>query len=369
MATLSPFRAPASACTICRVTESPLPTRTSALTLARPSVVSFFSGGGGLDLGFRNAGFETTIALDIEPAAVATLNHNFGPNAAVHCDVRRFDAGLVEQHAGIQGGRVPVGVIGGPPCQGFSSSNVTLTPSDARNRLPSSYATAVAELNKTFSLDFFVFENVIGLLRDRHRRRLSNVIRALESAGFHVAQQELDAFSFGVAQKRRRLFLVGLNSTRFEASDFCFPAPRTATRTVRDAIGHLPEPTFFRRGITAKEISYHPNHWTMMPKSKRFKTKSFSRWRSFRKLEWDEPSPTVAYGNREIHVHPSGTRRLSVLEAMLLQGFPETYRLMGNLSEQVTQVSNAVPPPLAMAIASQLLGTLKAATEGHYHAA
>jgi DNA (cytosine-5)-methyltransferase 1 len=69
-------------------------------------------------------------------------------------------------------------------------------------------------------------------------------------------------------------------------------------------------------------------------------------------LEWEKPSPTIAYGNREVHVHPSGRRRLSVYEALLLQGFPSDYELVGSLSAQISQVSDAVPPPLAQAIAA-----------------
>src|SRR5262249_46639336 len=83
--------------------------------------------------------------------------------------------------------------------------------------------------------------------------------------------------------------------------------------------------------------------------------------RSFRMLEWDKPSPTIAYGHREVHVHPNGRRRLSVYEALLLQGFPSEYELVGSLSAQISQVSEAVPPPLARAIA----GSIQRQIEGY----
>src|SRR6185295_6986267 len=97
----------------------------------------------------------------------------------------------------------------------------------------------------------------------------------------------------------------------------------------------------------------HPNHWTMQPKSERFLNPGAARTdaRSFKRLDWEQASPTVAFGHREIHVHPSGRRRLSIHEAMRLQGFPFEFVLEGNLSEQVEQVSNAVPPPLARSVA------------------
>ena len=99
----------------------------------------------------------------------------------------------------------------------------------------------------------------------------------------------------------------------------------------------------------------------MRPKSPRFYNPEIEArvGRSFRRLNWDTASPTIAFGHREIHVHPSGIRRLSIYEAMLLQGFPEAFVLEGNLSEQVEQVSNAVPPPLARSIALAVTRALR----------
>ncbi|MNE98492.1 Modification methylase AplI [compost metagenome] len=93
----------------------------------------------------------------------------------------------------------------------------------------------------------------------------------------------------------------------------------------------------------------------MAPKSHRFKTGQMPvGGRSFIRLDWLKPSRTVAYGNREIHVHPDGTRRLSIFEAMQLQGFPFGYSLHGSLSAQVKQISNAVAPPVAEALAESV---------------
>jgi len=96
----------------------------------------------------------------------------------------------------------------------------------------------------------------------------------------------------------------------------------------------------------------------MNPRSRKFKTGEGFNGRSFKKLVWDKPSWTVAYGNREVHVHPTGVRRLSVYEAMILQGFPKTYELRGTLSDQITQISDAVPPPMAAAIAKEIKNTI-----------
>jgi DNA (cytosine-5)-methyltransferase 1 len=194
----------------------------------------------------------------------------------------------------------------------------------------------------------------MGLANPRHAKRFSAIRRAFGAAGYHIFDAALDAQDFGVAQLRRRLFIVGLRKKYFDADSFAFPKGSGPKVTVKDAIHGLPAPTFFKRGLTWSSIAHHPNHWTMAPRSAKLSGGTQTDGRSFRKLNWDDVSPTVAYGNREIHVHPDGGRRLSVHEAMLLQGFPESYRLSGNFSEQVTQVSNAVPPPVARALAGAI---------------
>jgi DNA (cytosine-5)-methyltransferase 1 len=110
----------------------------------------------------------------------------------------------------------------------------------------------------------------------------------------------------------------------------------------------------------------HPNHWTMQPKSTRFQNPEAhaGNGRSFKRLKWDEASPTIAFGHREIHVHPNGRRRLSIFEALLLQGFPPSFVLEGNLSEQVEQVSNAVPPAMARSLANALKLALQGPIRG-----
>jgi DNA (cytosine-5)-methyltransferase 1 len=136
-------------------------------------------------------------------------------------------------------------------------------------------------------------------------------------------------------------------------------------RTVRSAIGKLRAARHWERGLNPAAIAVHRNHWCMAPKSKKFSTPGALKpgtalGRSFRMLHWHEPSPTIAYGNREVHVHPNGRRRLSVYEAMLLQGFPPEYEFVGSMSAQISQVSEAVPPPLARAIATSIRRDMEA---------
>lgn len=319
--------------------------------------VSLFCGAGGLDLGFARCGFEPLLAIDSDDAACRTFQQNFPRSRVIRRDLSRVAPEyVVERLAEIPGARPPIGVVGGPPCQAFSRGNVSKRASDPRRLLPAVYARVLARLRKHFEIDFFVFENVAGLRHRDHRHVFDPLKRLFRRAGFRIFEDELDAVEFGVPQTRKRVFVVGFNKEKFPNLEFAFPLGAFEThRTVRDAIAGLPEPTLFRRGLTPADIAYHPNHWCMRPHSKRFSNGSLrggsSAGRPFRVLDWDKPSWTVAYGNREVHVHPSGRRRLSVLEAMLLQGFPPTCKLAGTLSDQIRQVSDAVPPPLGAALA------------------
>lgn len=329
-------------------------------------IVSLFSGSGGLDLGFMEAGFEPIIAIDVEEAAVDTHRDNLLPdhqNRVIQWDLSDIPPGFILKKLKETGAtKVPVGVIGGPPCQAFSLSNVHKKTNDPRARLPLSYATILKDLNDTFAIDFFLFENVMGLRHKQHEEVFLYFKELFEAAGFNIFEGELDAKHFGVPQERKRVFIVGLNRKRYPDLAFRFPTGRSEVRTVRQAIGDLPEPVFFTRGLAPDDIPVHPNHWCMTPRSLKFHNGALKegdiKGRPFRVLSWSQPSWTVAYGHREVHVHPTGKRRLSVLEAMLLQGFPPWYQLHGTLSDQIRLVSDAVPPPLGRALAKQICKTL-----------
>jgi DNA (cytosine-5)-methyltransferase 1 len=315
-------------------------------------LLSLFCGAGGLDHGFAAAGFETIFAIDNCADAVASFNHNVGRHVAVKRDLASLRGekflDLIPKSAR------PIGLIGGPPCQGFSRGNVCSIPNDPRNLLPYRYADLLASANERYELDFFVFENVAGLLGPKHAQRFGRIVERLMGAGFNVFHHGLDAKAFSVPQRRRRLFVVGLNAKRYPGVEFEFPKGSERIVTVGDVLRGLPPPTFFSQGLLPEQIAHHRNHWTMVPKSVKFKGSTATDGRSFKRLKWDEVSPTVAYGHREVHVHPDGNRRLSIYEALLLQGFRKEFELVGSLSAQVAQVSNAVPPPLGKAIAEQI---------------
>lgn len=323
-------------------------------------IVSLFSGAGGLDVGFRAAGFRTILAVDHKDYAVDTFNHN-SPDGTV---AKVADLSILPSEELVtwikQTNSTPRGIIGGPPCQGFSRGNIRSFADDPRNKLPLHFAELVKTLKDEFSIDFFVFENVLGIRDQKHLETFGSIKRHLEDSGFCIYEQVLDASKFNVPQTRQRLFILGL-SRRLTGkfNTFQFPDGTANNLTVESVIKGFPSPTFFSKNLQREDIPFHPNHWTMVPKSpKFFAPHTDNSGRCFRKLKWDKKSPTIAYGHREIHVHPDGNRRLSIYEAMLLQGFPKDYEILGNLSQQVEQVSNAVPPPLAMVVASTIINHL-----------
>lgn len=329
-------------------------------TEVMPRVISLFCGAGGLDLGFKQVGFEVSVAIDSEPASINTHKRNFPNTHSIVADLNTLGPkGVFEYISTLLPRGSRVGIIGGPPCQGFSRANPTSDINDPRNLLPALYVQIIRKLQQFYVVEFVVFENVLGMKDKKHSEKYKALILGLKSAGFVVEEKELCALDFGVPQKRKRIIISAMR--KGQGYGLVKPAKKKGKQTVREAIGMLCEPVFFDRKLNSSNIPFHPNHWTMQPKSSRFsdleKTVD-NKTRSFRKLSWDKASPTIAFGNREIHLHPEGRRRLSIYEAMLLQGFPKSFILEGTLSQQVTQISNAVPPPLARSVAAAVKQSL-----------
>ena len=332
-------------------------------------LLSLCSGCGGLDFGFEDVGWRVGLAYDWNPDAVSSWNSNRedGQCARVF-DLTKIRLRDIDRDFG--GRFVPTGVIGGPPCQGFSRANQKRYRNDHRNALVRRVFTIALRFHRHRApLDFILVENVPELAMAPNVAILDREIHRLEANDFAVTVFTLDATRFCVPQRRRRVFVLALR--RGSRAADCWRKPdgsNDAPRTVDDAIGGLPDPVVYRRGLSSCEIPYHPNHWCMRPKSRRFFDGSLVAgdvWgRSFKTLPWDAPSITVAYGHREVHVHPEGRRRLSVFEAMRLQGFPDSYVLTGTLSSQIAQVSEAVPPPLARGVAVSIAESLFPARNG-----
>ena len=186
---------------------------------------SLYCGLGGLDLGFMAAGFQCIAAFDADPKAVDTYNRNLGPHATI-VDLSEPDAQVVNalKFADI--------VLAGPPCQGFSTVGRN-DPGDDRNL----HLQHVAELVSESSANIIIIENVKGLLGAKYSRHLNRCIGILRQSGFSVYYRLLDLSDYGVAQTRRRVIILGTRGIESISLD---SIPKRDTRTLKDAIGHLP---------------------------------------------------------------------------------------------------------------------------------
>lgn len=319
-------------------------------------LLSLFCGCGGMDLGFEQAGFRTSLAYDRREPGLKSWQNNRSFGKAVNRDISKITLKQIDEDYGSEFS--PTGVIGGPPCQGFSVANRYGSADDPRNKLVAKFFNIALRLHKRSPLSFIVMENVPAIQGIRGGGILEKQKAKLKRNGFSVYDKVLDAQEFGVAQRRRRLFLVAINKSITKSETWDFPDTFKKKKTVRDVIEKLPEPIYFDRSVTPETIPFHPNHWCMKPKSPKFFSgelkEGFVAKRSFKTLSWDKPSYTASYGNREVHIHPDGHRRLSVYEAMKIQGFDKKYKLSGTMSDQITQVSEAVPPPLAAVVAKKI---------------
>ncbi len=323
---------------------------------SNPIILSLFSGCGGLDLGFVQAGYEVSLAYDLRASAVNSYNYFQKRTCAFVRDVSDIKLRHLDQD--FEGRFSPHGVIGGPPCQSFSRGNSSKKKNDPRTKMVNVFFDLALRIHQhREGLDFIVMENVPEVSLADEGQLLRKQIDRLDRHGFDVHSHVYNALKHGVAQKRRRLILVAINRSR-KQSPWIKPSEQDDTLTVRDLVSDLPDPVFYNQSRTVDSFPEHPNHWCMTPRSRKFSDKTLkpgrSTGRSFKTLDWDKPSYTVSYGHREVHVHPDCNRRLSVYEAMLLQGFPKNFVMMGTLSDQFSQISEAVPPPLAKAIAQSI---------------
>ncbi len=326
-------------------------------------LLSLYAGCGGLDLGFEHSGFNIGLAYDVRPHSIRSWNRNRKGVSRGHvADLRTIKFPDIDCHNGSK--FIPTGVIGGPPCQSFSRANRSSSSDDPRSMLVRRFFSLALCFHRYRNpLQFMLMENVPELKNYQRGRLLDREIKRLERNAFDVSVFFADAASHSVPQHRRRLFLVAFPRCTRAMERWSAPSGNGQHKTVSDAIRDFPKPVYFNPDIDRNAIPFHENHWCMMPRSRKFLDGTLAEGktstRSFKTLAWDKPSITVSYGHREVHVHPSGMRRLSVFEALKLQGFPDNYVLEGTLSAQIDQVSEAVPPPLARAVAHSIRSALE----------
>jgi DNA (cytosine-5)-methyltransferase 1 len=303
--------------------------------------VSLFSGCGGSDIGLHQHGFRVLMANDILPKAAETYRHN-------HADTD-FRLGDVSKILNFPEAQLLVGCY---PCQGFSQGGAR--ESDRKiNYLYREFDRAL----RTIRPKAFIVENVSGMTHSSYAHLLKNQILRFRSAGYLVNHSVLNAADYGVAQERKRIFIVGIRSDL--GIRYQFPKPTHGPTSDRsyvsqgDVIGHLP-------AWPEGEFWSEPFHWYYMSRDRR--------------REWHLPSKTIVSHARHMPLYPGSpalrkigedcwefssrepARRLSYREAQLLQGFPEDFSFPESvgLRDRYKVIGNAVPPPLFAAVVGAL---------------
>jgi DNA (cytosine-5)-methyltransferase 1 len=361
-------------------------------------VLSFYSGGGFFDLGFEMAGYEIVwtneidkIFAELHSAGITSWRKARGNGIKAEIfntkSIDNISSSEIITEAFPNGIPETFGIIGGPPCQDFSSNGKLAGFRGERGKLTILFFDKILELLPSF----FVMENVIGLLRRKaHKERLAELIKEIEDDYF-IDHKVLNALEFGVPQSRERVFFVGIRKDRIPKNSlisdsgekwFSFPSNPKYSNALRKY--NWPAVVDFGKRLKAPadiplelcvESCLIPNHeigviananeyFNLYVNEKTLEDikEGETNRPSFKRLHRFKYSPTACYGNNEVHLHPYKHRRISVREALRIQGVPDTYVLPTNLplTKKFKMIGNGVPVPLARAVAESLKIFLRA---------
>lgn len=380
---------------------------------ARPIAIDLFAGAGGMSLGFEQAGFDVAAAVEIDPVHCAIHKFNFPQTVVIPRSVSDLSGAEIRRLAGLRDKTIDC-VFGGAPCQGFSMIGHRVL-EDPRNSLVMDFVRLVAELDA----NTFVFENVKGLTVGKHRVFLDELVEAFAERGYRVRLpwRVLDADCYGVPQHRQRLILFGAKIGH-ELPDYplAITNPADGKRhmlglpfgpTCKDAIGDLPDAERFETLMDTDAVkttafkkpskyaaemrcmtndAWHFGHvrdWTpaILTSSARTVHTDISKRRfgetkqgsvepisRFFKLAPSGLSNTLRAGTDGARgaftsprpIHYEYARCITVREMARLHGFPDWFRFHATKWHGARQIGNAVPPPLARAVASKVIQALGA---------
>jgi DNA (cytosine-5)-methyltransferase 1 len=358
---------------------------------------SFFTGAGFLDLGFEDAGFKALAANEIDRDFARVYEHSrsklekappeFGlqvESIAEYTENGERKAWLSGKMAEARKRFGWVGFVGGPPCPDFSVAGKQAGAVGKHGHLSQIYADAICE----FLPDFFVFENVKGLLKTaKHRAFFDALIRQFRAAGYATDWKLLNALCYGVPQDRERVILFGVLQKRLKKSgrtddgglqgvpweawqshsvEDLMAIPWPSRSPFREGVATappagVPEPLTVEYWFRKNKVETHPNagdHFQPragLEKMRRFEEGDDSR-KCYKRLHRWRYSPTAAYGNNEVHLHPYKARRLSVAETLAIQSLPAEFELPPDvsLSAKFKTIGNGVPYLLALGVAKTL---------------
>jgi DNA (cytosine-5)-methyltransferase 1 len=300
--------------------------------------ISLFSGSGGLDLGLlKTQRFNIVLANDFDEKACESYRFNIG-NHIIHSDIRVLknlpDADLI---------------VGGPPCQGFSTANPNRAFDDPRNWLFKEYSRIISEV----SPKVFLMENVSGILTLENGKVFNLIKNEFKNLGYELFESLLNAKFYDVPQSRNRFILVGVRNDI--KAKFEFPSPVVNPPlfgrfiSVGDAILNFPfkedDPNHTISKLTElnlKRIKHIPEGGSMKDCPEELQNNSDLK-RSMRRLDSTKPSYTIVHNNCDHYYHPKEHRRITIREMALLQTYPPDYIFKGSKSDQSRQVGNSVP--------------------------
>jgi len=376
--------------------------------MSRPIGIDLFAGAGGLSLGLEQAGFDVAAAVEIDPVHAAVHKFNFPECAVIARSVSTLTGNMIRAMAGIDDRPVSV-VVGGAPCQGFSLIGHRAI-EDPRNSLVRDFVRIVSELDASY----FVFENVKGLTVGPQKDFLRELIEEFSARGYAVRSpwRVLNAMDYGVPQNRERLILFGAKKG-LPLPSYPDPACRRAGSagslpmgpTCEDALGDLPEAERFPELIGSDEVSTsrwgkpsayakslrcldndawgygYVREWatSKLTSSMRTNHSDISRRRfgetgmgevepisRFFRLPAKGVSHTLRAGTDAARgaftsprpIHYAKARCITVREMARLHGFPDWFRFHETKWHGARQIGNAVPPPLARAVAAKVMEAL-----------
>lgn len=312
------------------------------------NVIDLCCGLGGISLAASQMGFSILAGVDIDKNALKTFSKNFNGAVAFEGSVR---SSLILEKCNALVNEKPKSslvIVSGPPCQGFSMAG-SRDPKDKRNKVLIGVAHAIAKLKPKCAL----IENVSMVLAEKYESRVERFEKILNDAGYHIVRIILDACDFGIPQKRRRTFFLISKRKLIRESILLkierFKRPMVgASEVLRDLPTPAPRPNSYSDEMASDGLF---NHFAMQhSKSVIEKIRNIlpgTGPMSYRKLHPLKPSNTLFSGHRAPPAHYSEPRSITVREAARLQGFPDNFRIYGSFSNQMNQVTNAVPPPLA----------------------
>lgn len=329
-------------------------------------IVDLFSGAGGFQIGFEREGFETVLSTDFDEDCEKVHKRNRPNVPFLRMDVHDLTSDILDKYIDPET-NIDV-LIGGPPCQGFSTigKRISSDPEkrnafDPRNTLFREYIRILNHLKPKF----FVMENVQGLLTRDKGRIFEEVKATFKKTGYEFNHVILNAADYGVPQIRNRVFFYG-NRVGVKMNPpipLCDGSEAKPYKTVGEAIGDLadiPDNPEINH-VALKHGEKNIRRYSLIPEGGRLPEdqlppelyrKNFGN--TFKRLHRDKPSLTMVPGHNAFPIHPWLNRSLTVREAARIQTFPDEYIFMGPRQKQCMQVGNAVPPVMAQCWAKYL---------------